>query len=109
MLSRRGILIGLAFLLPTVLVAGGEETPTLMVFNYDGSRQCEPGSGTALDVMANQLTRAGVRVISARKGNDGRMHPMVCGGNTGVINIFEIKEQDIETARSLGFKDFQTH
>ncbi len=108
MLTMRIIIVGL-ILFPSVLMAGEEEAATRIIFNYDGSRQCEPGSGIALDTVANQLTEAGVRVISARKGNDGRMHPMVCGGNTGVINIFEIDAQDIDTAKALGFLDFQGH
>lgn len=81
---------------------------TQEVFKYDGSRQCEKGSGTELAVMSEQLQAAGVDVLKARQGADGRMHPMVCGAGTGRINIFEINQQNVETAESLGFKRLQT-
>ena len=82
-------------------LAAGEET--VEVFRHDGSRQSEAGSGIDLKEMANQLKSADIRILSSRKGSDGRMYPMVCGGATGVINIYMISEHQLQAAQDLGF------
>ena len=82
-------------------VAAPASTP-LQVFKPRGSLQCE-GRGTAPELMRAELERAGVRVLSAQCGSDGRMVPAVCGGATGEINLFEIDAEDAERARALGF------
>lgn len=86
---------------PSATTAAPASTP-LQVFKSRGSVQCGD-RGTAPELMRAELERAGVRVLSARCGSDGRMYPAVCGGATGEINLFEIDTGDAERARALGF------
>lgn len=77
---------------------------TVEVFRADGSLQCEPDSGTPPEVMAAQLTAAGIAVQGSRIGHDGLMRTAVCGAPTGRLNIFRIGGEDLATARTLGFE-----
>ena len=74
------------------------------VYRHDGSRQCEPGSGTAPADMAEALRSAGVEVHGSRSGHDGLNRAAVCGAPTGNIDIFSIDASDLEAARELGFR-----
>ncbi len=69
----------------------------------DGGAQCEPGTARSLEEGAKELAKAGVRVLSSRKGSDGQMRIQLCGSPTGAQNIFEIPATDLEKAKSLGF------
>jgi hypothetical protein len=73
------------------------------VFRPDGSRQCEPDSGTPPAAMRAELEAAGVTVHAARTGSDGMMYPQVCGAPTGRINVFSIDPAALADARALGF------
>jgi len=86
---------------PPATEAASASTP-LQVFKPRGSVQCGD-RGTTPELMRAELERAGVRVLSAACGSDGRMYPAVCGGATGEINLFEIDAGDAERARALGF------
>jgi hypothetical protein len=77
---------------------------TIFVFKIDGTKHCEPFVGVDLDSMENELTAAGIKVLSRRKGYDGREGIAICGAPTGQINIYEIASSDLFTALSLGFK-----
>ena len=73
------------------------------VFKYSGAIQCQTGSGFSLADMKKQLTNAGVVVLNARRGSDGKMYAAVCGGQTGIINIYTIYLKDLNTVKGLGY------
>ncbi len=86
---------------------GGTSATTVKVFKYDGSVQC--GSvGTAVTVMAAELSNAGVAVICSQKGQDGLAHPTVCGTATGAINIYQVDHTNLAKAETLGFAAVST-
>jgi hypothetical protein len=77
------------------------------VYKYDGSVQCGGMEPISLDAMGKELTDAGVKVISQRKGTDGLMHSFVCGATTGAINVYEIDSADLQKARDRNFSVLQ--
>jgi len=72
------------------------------VYKPDGSRQCERRAGTSLEVMEREL--AGIIVHTREKRRDGLMHIQVCGGPTGMINLYEIDTSFVKQAEQRGFK-----
>lgn len=108
---HKGSLIGWWFglaLLCAVAGAGAADDSAgpaehVEVFKPDGSRQCEPDSGTPPAAMRAELEAAGVTVHAARTGSDGMMYPQVCGALTGRINVFTIDPAALDDARALGF------
>lgn len=72
------------------------------VYKPDGSRQCERRAGIALNVMEREL--AGIVVHTREKRKDGLMHIQVCGGPTGMINLYEIDSNFVKQAEQRGFK-----
>ena len=109
LLFRNASLAG-AILLSLGLGACGDDDPdgVVKVFQYDGSVQCELGSGISLEQMAQQLRNAGIDVICAQKGGDGMVQAGVCGNSTGVINIYTIHDASRADARKLGFEPVST-
>lgn len=79
-----------------------EANKRVLVFKYDGSRQCEEGTGQTVEEMAKQL--AGVTIYSQENRYDGQVHMTVCGGNTGSANVYEIDRKDLPAAQAAGFK-----
>ena len=63
------------------------QTKSLFVCQPSGAMHCEPDSGIDLSTMGQQLTEAGVKVISMRMGFNGREGVALCGNPTGEINI----------------------
>ncbi|MEZ4872525.1 MAG: hypothetical protein R2827_09850 [Bdellovibrionales bacterium] len=59
-------------------------------------------SGVALDAMSKQLVD--IKVISSKKLHDGKMYMSVCGGSTGINNVYEINSSDLEKAKKAGFE-----
>lgn len=86
---------------------GGSDEPSVKVFKRRGSIQCE-SNGTAPDVMQNELTSAGIAVLSFSCGTDGLGHAAVCGGLDDRINIFEIPQSKVAQAQSLGFSSLRS-
>ena len=80
------------------------DRPEVEVYKYDGSLQCGRGKEIPLEVMARQLTDAGIEVKATRKGNDGRLHIAMCGASTGSLNVFTIDTGALGKARELGFE-----
>ena len=74
----------------------------VLVFKFDGSKQCQQGNPISVNRMKKELK--GIKVFSALKKNDGLMHLTVCGGETGNANVFEINKNDLELAKKRGFK-----
>ncbi len=94
------------FLIYSIVVyAGGTyAASTLFVFRHDGTIQCDKSPGVALDSMEQELRSAGIKVLSSRKGYDGREGIALCGAPTGQINIYEILSSDVSEALRLGFE-----
>lgn len=74
----------------------------VLVYKYDGSLQCEMGSGVSLDAMAKELK--GITVYSKQRRHDGLMHAQVCGSRTGYANVYEISAKDLEEAQARKFQ-----
>lgn len=79
---------------------------TVEVYKYKGAVQCY-GGGTDLAEMACELTDKGITVLSSYSDTDGFYHIKVCGADSGDINIFEIYEDDLESAVELGFNSIE--
>ncbi len=78
------------------------ESKNILVYKYDGSKQCGEGQEISLEAMSKQLR--GVKVISMSKKHDGMMRIQVCGTPTGHANVYEISDNDLEKAKSFGFQ-----
>lgn len=79
------------------------ESETIEIYKDDGARQCFDFS-IDLETMAKQLD--GIHIYHARKDQIGDAFPVVCGGDTGQVNVFTIKKSDLEKAQALGFEIF---
>ena len=75
---------------------------TIKVFKPDGSLQCNQGKSFSVKDMEADLKD--VKVISSEKKHDGLMRIQVCGQPTGMSNVFEISDSDLEKAKTHGFK-----
>ncbi len=80
------------------------EQPTVEVFRYDGSLQCDRGKEIPLSRMAEELKANGIEVKASRKGQDGLAHISVCGASTGNLNVYTIGKASLSKAQELGFK-----
>jgi len=67
-----------------------------------GSHQCQGGGQTAGQVR-QRLQQAGIEVLQATCGHDGRIYASVCGGPDGRIIIVDVPAAKEAAARSLGF------
>lgn len=96
----------IGFLIFPLLIhaAGMHSERTVFVFKPDGTKHCDSYEGASMDVMARELSDAGIEVFSSRKGYDGREGIALCGEPTGQINIYEILSSDLASALSMGFK-----
>jgi hypothetical protein len=72
------------------------------LYRYAGSRQCTDG-GMSPEDARRMLAGAGVQVVEATCGADGRMHASVCGNADGRIVIVTVPARDAQAARSRGF------
>jgi hypothetical protein len=93
-----------------LLIAGAvpdpalSDTETVEVARYDGSLQCEEGSGISLTKMQQDLTDQGIEVFSSRRSRDCLMRTQVCGQKTGMINVYRIKKDRLDVSVSFGFR-----
>jgi hypothetical protein len=78
--------------------AAGEVT----LYKYAGSRQCSGGGITHEDAR-RALAAAGVEVMEAACGADGRMYTSSCGSADGRIVIVKVAARDAAAARGQGF------
>lgn len=90
-------------------VAESAPAPAAMleVYRNTGARQCE-GGGRTLAELQGELESAGIKVLEAACGSDGRMYASVCGGADGAIGIFRIKAEQTEAAAKAGFAALAT-
>jgi hypothetical protein len=54
--------------------------------------------------MQEQLTD--IIVYSSSKKSDGLIHITLCGSTTGMLNVYEIAQTDLEKAKALGFTEW---
>jgi hypothetical protein len=81
------------------------ESKNVLVYKYDGTRQCGEGQEITLDAMSRQLRD--IKIISMSKKYDGMMRIQVCGSPTGHANVYEILEKDLAKAKSYGFQPWK--
>lgn len=74
----------------------------ILVYKYDGSRQCGQGTTVPLEAMAKDLQP--ISIFSKTKKNDGLVRIQMCGAPTGRANVYEISQKDLPKAKALGFK-----
>lgn len=74
----------------------------VLAYKYNGSKQCAQGQLVSLAEMQTELKE--IEVYNAQVKNDGLMHIMVCGGETGDANVYEIDKKDLSKAEGRGFK-----
>lgn len=87
-----------------------ENLGSIKVAKADGSQQCGVRVGVSLEDMAKKEL-PGIKVLSSAKQNDGLMRIQSCGAETGMLNTYEIRHQDLLKAQKAGFtvlKSFQT-
>lgn len=75
---------------------------TVWIYKNAGAVQCRT-DGIPLDVMEKTLTAEGIEVITSCRTYDGAAYPAVCGGGTGLINVYEIAAANLQKALGLGF------
>ena len=80
-------------------------TARVFVFKEDGSRQCGMGQAVRPEVMQKELE--GIEVFSSDNRSDGMMHIQACGAPTGRINVYEIRQVDLDRALKKGFRSLQ--
>ena len=71
---------------------------SLFVTNPSGAMHCEPNFGIDLSTRGQQLTEAGVMVISMRMRFDGREGVADRGSPTGETSVYGIAATKINTA-----------
>src|SRR5687767_1630923 len=81
---------------------GGGEEEVVSFYKSRGTGQCGP-AGAPLSDFQRQLADAGVRVVAASCGTDGRAYPAACGSPDGAIVIFELPAEQMPLAVSLAF------
>lgn len=87
---------------PALRSPAAAASPAVTLYKSAGSRQCE-GGGLSPEDARKALGAAGVEVLEAGCGNDGRMRAMVCGGSDGRIVIVRVPLNQAPAARSQGF------
>lgn len=88
-----------------VSAASSSTEETIWVTKSDGSKSCGAKKGIPLEAGKKALTQAGVRVITASKGNDGKVYIQSCGAPTGKVNAYKIPKADLQRASELGYKE----
>ena len=74
----------------------------ILIFKYDGSKQCELDSGISENEMVKELLE--IKIYSAEKKSDRQPRVQVCGALTGQANVYKIKAENLPLAEALGFK-----
>ena len=88
----------------TVDVASSADSDSIWVGKSDEAKSCAKEKGIALDVMANQLQTADIKILAKKKISDGKMRIQMCGADKGDFNGFLIARKDADKAKNIGFK-----
>ncbi|MEY4564780.1 MAG: hypothetical protein RLZZ618_4057 [Pseudomonadota bacterium] len=93
-----------ALILFTGCTQGGlpADASRAVLYRGDGSVQCE-ASGKSITATRSELEVAGVQVLDATCGNNGRAQIAMCGSATGRIHIVAVPGRQVQAARALGF------
>lgn len=75
---------------------------TVWIYKNAGAVQCVT-DGIPLTVMKQTLMTEGIEVLSSCQSHDGFLHPAVCGGRGGLINVYEIDVGHLQKTIDLGF------
>jgi len=81
----------------------GAITRTVVIYQSDGSRQCEPESGISLSEMGKSLIDAGIQVLSSHRDHDCFFRPALCGSGTSFKNVYKIEESRLSAAQELTY------
>jgi len=107
LMKHTTLLLAICFIFvgyPSALYADSKQAvSSVYVYKLDGTKQCEKDPGIKLAKMEQDLISAGVKVVSRRKGYDGREGIALCGAPTGQINIYEISSSDLPVAIGQDF------
>lgn len=76
------------------------------LFQYAGSRQCS-GGGKSIDAARRELSSAGIEVLSAQCGHDGRLYASQCGNPDGAILVVKVPSPAAGRARGMGWKSLE--
>jgi hypothetical protein len=79
-----------------------ENLGSIRVGKTDGSQQCDMRAGVSLAAMAEEQL-PGIKILSSEKRHDGLMRIQSCGADTGMLNTYEIRHQDLRKAQKAGF------
>lgn len=75
-----------------------------LVAKKDGSKQCEkPDQSSAKTLEAMKKDLKDIKVYDMAKQQDGAVRIALCGSPTGNFNVYEIAEEDVKKATTLGF------
>lgn len=106
-LTLLGILTASGLAVGAQLGGPVSQKATVWITRPDGSLQCDAQiEGTAADPVVKakaELEKKGVKVLEAKKRNDGLMRAQACGIATGNETAFLISTQDLAKAKALGF------
>ena len=80
---------------------------TARVYKSLGGVQCAD-SASNLASLTRELEAAGIKIVSAGCGTDGRMRAAMCGMPDGRIAIFELAATDMQAAAKLGYAALST-
>ena len=92
----------MCFLALAIITTSCESPKTLLVYKYDGSRQCDRDSAISLDEMAQEFN--GLSILLQENRSDGLARLQRCGTPTGRANVYEILKRDLPKALEKGFK-----
>lgn len=108
------ILTLLGILTASALAVGAQpsrparQEATVWITRPDGSLQCDAQiQGTSADPVVKakaELEKKGVKILEAKKRNDGQMRAQACGIATGNETTFRISKPDLAKAKALGFE-----
>ena len=74
-----------------------------VLYVYAGSRQCS-GGGKSIASVSQELKAAGIEVVSAQCGHDGRMYAATCGNPDGEILVVKVPGSQSAAARRMGWR-----
>jgi hypothetical protein len=77
---------------------------SVWVWKPDGSKSCGFKEGISPDGAAQELQKAGIRVLAKRKSTDGMMHVEMCGAATGDTVEMEVPASQLKQVISKGYK-----
>ena len=107
LMKHATLLLAICFIFvayPSALYAeANQSVSSVYAYKLDGTKQCETDPEITLVTMEQDLISAGVKVISRRRGFDGREGIALCGAPTGQINIYEISSSDLPVAIGQDF------